>query len=498
MRSFRPNISLPGLLVFFIALLLGLGFALFPWMSDDLWYRLPFKDFILHGAPFDTDTLLREIRKHHLTDNSRLANVAMALLQFLPGWFTASLSALAAFATMSLMRRYGAFAADTAATALFCGLFALVMPWIDQMYVFDFQLNYLWAGMLMALLLYLLAQGRCAPDALFLTGLLTGVWQECTAFPLFVALLASAALYRRCRTHRCGAAVLGLLLGLMWLYFSPGGSVYRSASWTPFGFRLGILAVFVVPVAVYTAMLLPSLWRRRCLPLRHFILLAMAWSSAAVLMLTTMGPRTGWASVLASITGITMLVARHRRSTVILGALCYGLALANLATVCYVCQRERQVYNSVIKHYQTHGTATAFVDISLRENAPQLALQKPQYDFFAHYNNITLFSDFYGHADSLVRVVPAPLRHFTAARASAVPDGFYSYEGLLVGPAPEKPDRYVVEVDYGGGVMEMCYFTTPFTDADGIERGWYHCDASTFSSLLHPVPDYIRFLEVAY
>ncbi|MDE6526285.1 MAG: hypothetical protein K2L75_03440 [Muribaculaceae bacterium] len=262
MRSFRPNISLPGLLVFFIALLLGLGFALFPWMSDDLWYRLPFKDFILHGAPFDTDTLLREIRKHHLTDNSRLANVAMALLQFLPGWFTASLSALAAFATMSLMRRYGAFAADTAATALFCGLFALVMPWIDQMYVFDFQLNYLWAGMLMALLLYLLAQGRCAPDALFLTGLLTGVWQECTAFPLFVALLASAALYRRCRTHRCGAAVLGLLLGLMWLYFSPGGSVYRSASWTPFGFRLGILAVFVVPVAVYTAMLLPSLWRR--------------------------------------------------------------------------------------------------------------------------------------------------------------------------------------------------------------------------------------------
>jgi len=43
--------------------------------------------------------------------------------------------------------------------------------------------------------------------------------------------------------------------------------------------------------------------------------------------------------------------------------------------------------------------------------------------------------------------------------------------------------------------VAVCYFATPFVDADGIERGWYHCDASTISSLLHPIPEHITIVN---
>lgn len=489
----NADISLPVLFTAFVAVLLGVGFALFPWVSDDLWYRLPFKDCFLADAPVDWSEIGRQIHWRHTCDNSRLANAAMFVLQFLPPWLYASLSALAAFATMRLMQRLGGFAADVRCTALFCGLFALVMPWVDQMYVLDFQLNYLWGGAWMSLFLYMLLRRRGGADALFLVGLLTGVWQECTAFPAFVAAVALWVVYRTYRSERTAAGVAGLLCGLMWLYFSPGGTAYRANSWTPFSFRMSILAVFALPAIVYTAMLAVNVLRRRRLEAVHFVLVVAAWASCAVLLVTTMGPRTGWASVLASITGMTMLLTGYRRTASAAGAALYALALANLATVCYACHRESVVYDNVVSHYREHGPQTAFIDINLREDAPLLALQKPQFDFFAHYANVRLFSDFYGSVDSLVSVVPARLRHFTAVSADSICPGFYGYRGLLVGPAPAHPDRLEVVVDYGSGPLDICYFATPFTDAEGITRGWYHCDVSTFSSLLHPVPEHISF-----
>ncbi len=492
----NADISLPVLFTTFVAVLLGIGFALFPWVSDDLWYRLPFKECFLGDASVEPDEIWRQIYWRHTHDNSRLANALMFAVQFLPAWVHASLSGLAAFGTMRLMQRLGGFGESAASTALFCGLFALAMPWVDQMYVLDFQLNYLWGGAWMSLFLLLLLRQRCSADVLFCTGLLCGVWQECTALPAFVATVGVWLFYGRFRNERTAAGATGLLLGLMWLYFSPGGTAYRSSGWTAFAFRMNIIAVFTLPALVYTAMLLRHTARRRMRPeAPHFILATVAWTSGLVMVLTAMGPRTGWASVLASITGIVMLLRGYRSTTFAAGTALYGLALANLTTVCHVCRQEAEVYRDVVAHFRTNGSQTLFMPLHLREDAPLLALQKPQYDFFAHLNNILLFSNFYGSTDEPVIAVPSALREFSAERADRFCPDFYDYEGLLVGPTPGRPDRLVVEVDYGSGPVVVCYFATPFVDADGIERGWYHCDASTISSLLHPIPERITIVN---
>ena len=94
--------------------LLGIGFALFPWVSDDLWYRLPFKECFLGDASVEPDEIWRQIYWRHTHDNSRLANALMFAVQFLPAWVHASLSGLAAFGTMRLMQRLGGFGESAA------------------------------------------------------------------------------------------------------------------------------------------------------------------------------------------------------------------------------------------------------------------------------------------------------------------------------------------------------------------------------------------------
>ncbi len=115
----NADISLPVLFTTFVAVLLGIGFALFPWVSDDLWYRLPFKECFLGDASVEPDEIWRQIYWRHTHDNSRLANALMFAVQFLPAWVHASLSGLAAFGTMRLMQRLGGFGESAASTALF-------------------------------------------------------------------------------------------------------------------------------------------------------------------------------------------------------------------------------------------------------------------------------------------------------------------------------------------------------------------------------------------
>lgn len=490
----RPlDILLPAL----VATLFGIGFYIYPPELDDLAYRLPFKAYFLDGAPYDTAELWRQIVWRHLHDNSRLANVAMQLLMLLPAWLTAAMSALVVFVTLRLMQRFGQY--TSSCTVLLAGaLYVLATPWIDHLYVFDWQLNYVWGGCLMMWFLMVFTLHRRKPDTIFLLGVLLGAWQECASLPAFIAVIGTWIFYRDYRDERTFAAGLGLLAGLLWLYMSPGGQDYRGGHWAPF--TVSILSVLTtMPALIYCGCLLVRYLMRRHLEIRHFILGCVAVASAGVLWCYHVGPSVATCSVLASVTGLSMLADRTTGLTIVrilCGAL-YIYAVAGLAATIGDIWRLRDTYDKVVSRYRASGDTTIFADLTLRERMPLLSLRKIKFEQFTRKENIELLSAYYGTRTSMIHVLPRELEHFTPTAAESLGDGFYSYAGYLVGPAYSDGIAEVyLDAVYDGQIRRLFYFTTPFTGTDGETYGWYFV-RNVSESIFCPVPDSVAFPEQA-
>lgn len=129
-----------------LAALLAIGFALMPWLGDDLLYRMPYREYFVEDGAFDMSAVLDHIRYLYLENSPRLANILMIGLQFLPQWICGLLSGLACWITMYYSLRLVGAQSSFVIAMLFGALFVFLMPWVDQMYLFDFQLNYLWTA----------------------------------------------------------------------------------------------------------------------------------------------------------------------------------------------------------------------------------------------------------------------------------------------------------------------------------------------------------------
>lgn len=507
---FRKYMTPAVVISFGVSLMLWVGYYYFPWVADDLYYRMRFRDYFINGGDIDWAQAWEAMKWRHFNDNSRLASFAMLCLQFLPKMLTSFLSGVASYLSILFAARLSGVDKSASKSLLVALLFVVAMPWVDQMYVLPFQMAYLWGGAFGLVFAYVILENRTQGCKIFLFALFLGVWQEAIGFPAFVAVVAMYVFYPKYRDRRTVAAIAGLLAGLAWLYLSPGGQSYRSQPSPPFSFRFDILAVFAVPTVIFLIFCLTGLfvlWRKRRmrsvdLSVYVFLLIA-SLTSVAVMLASCFGPRVGWFGVLTAVVGLVKMLNdcfRCRLSKAVRNVLS-GCAVififGHLAFVDLTSYRNKLMYDSVVQSFRAYPEKAIYVPMEMRNEAPLMALQKPYFGLFTKWHTAVIVSAFHapaGHESDVMKVLPARLEDFSPekARKLAGDNGFYSYKNLVVGPyAGARPASFKMKAS--SQTKDIYY--VPFQTVDSLSFGWYVPNASTLESLFHPIPESMEFIS---
>lgn len=498
MQIKRPQIQVYIVLAI-VTILVGVGFWYFPWLSDDIGYRLPFKDYFVYGQPVELSRLWDHFIDRCTWDNGRLATLAMIFIEFTPHF----MQVLCSSAAMWIILWYGLKLIgkrDSVVSACVWSFLLIVfLPWVDQMYVFDFQVAYLWGAAFAVVLSYILLYQKGSMTGVVLMSLLVGLWQEAFGFPLFIGLVAMWLIKR---DKRIAIACLCLLVGLTWLYFAPGGQAYRGTDWRPFSFRSNIINIFALPtiILIITAGI-DYVRNRRIGHLLLFVVIN-AVISSSVMVYAEYGPRVGFWGVYMSLAGFMYIALRFHVGNYVKRIIAICLLIftsVHLVVVDAECIRLRRDYDNIIAQSRIKPDETIFVPMVMRENAPLICMQKPYFGAFSHYNTMKILSLFYLPDGKFIRAVPKELQEYREGCGKKVPGNMniIEYKGYLVGEClDEKPAEGWLYIDYGKGRVYMPIFICPFTDADGIKRSWYSVNTSTIQALFTPVPVEVSYKEL--
>lgn len=506
-----------------VALLVGVGLSIFPATGDDLHLSWPWRGWLIRGdlrgwlvrgeGP-DWDGVRDFAVWFFNNENRRLANFVMMALAALPRWVAGMLSGLAVgyivfkgAQLVSLGRRPLAFSLWTAAIVL--GL-----PWYDQLYLIDFQLNYTWAAALMlayaGMLLKQSGTERVIVAGMFVLALVLGVWHEGFGVPCLLATVTLPVLSRRFRTPATWAAIAGLAIGSAFLMITPVMAQTMAQAGGPgaryFSGKLGRLVYpyLAVGVAYFLALGVASFSGKRNLlrqPLWAFASVVVA-ASFVITCVTATGPRAftpglvfGWLGIVAC----ASLLARHPerlwRASAVASALIFTFLTAHLVYVDVICARLQSEYRCTIEAWRADPTATAFVPMTSRNDVSWLCVWKPHYNLFSHRGPVAQISRYYFDTDTARLAVPEQLAGYTPQKAVKIPGDARAtaYEGYIVGPWLGPRALLLGMCDsYGMGEREREYYYVPFRSrADNRLYGWFHPDRTDIDVTLRTTPDYL-------
>lgn len=476
-----------------VCILLAIGIELFPPINDDLCYAMPFKDYLIGGKPFDFKMITDSIVFRYFHDNARLCNVVCILISPLPRLVGTVGSALAFMYLCFAGTKYAKIRNNSTMVALWVAYLVICFPWVDQMYLVDFQLNYLWSSAFAIFAATAFLQQR-KYNTFFLGAfsLLFGAWHEGFSLPLLFVLSILALRYKSLRTTKTYVMIASMAIGLAYLITAV--QFTDEVVGPKFGQKIGVMLPFLLPVL---AMLITVFVNRRKITARTIILAVPAVVSAAMMIYFGRGPRIGALSVTFSgICMLLMLPSFKSKRTITYGI--YTLIMLHLTAVDVQSYKAQADYRNVLSQYAKNPNRTIYSDMVLRENAPWYCLQKPYYGYFAHDTVIYWIYVFHGDENHQLFVAPRTLENFSVDDAEKIAGNvdIYYYKGLLV--MRDKLDfvgHGTFCIDYGFGPNNALFMVMPFVCArDNKQYLWLYPKNSTMVQTLNRKP--ISFVDL--
>lgn len=480
------------------AVIAGIGFIAMPPLSDDLGYMMPFRDIILYGTGDWWDSVCHAVDYRYHYDNPRVANMVMTLIAVLPRVIPGIISAIALAYILCAGIRLTSVQHRPLLISLYIASFIVFFPWIDQLYLINFQLNYLWSTALALACVSNWYNHNIKSLWSFLLGAFVSVWHEGFGIPLLITLAALIILYRGMRSRSNFYGLAGLLAGTLYMILSPG---FLINTWAYFENRSYILYPFAIPAVLFIitwlAMVIRPSYRKRCLDSHTAALAALSLSGTVMMLLFPTGPRTGALGVTFGCIGSVYLWAAIKRKgrishivSLIVSALICALVLAHLTAVGVIAIKINRETAQTLDAYRSAPSAPHFVSMTLREDAPVICMQKPYYDLLAHCGNVNVFNKFYGIDDQPIMAIPKSAIDYKSYAIISGSAMIESRDGILVGPAlTDAPDIVSFAVNYGRGESIREFYTVPFDDpVTGQRSAWYHPNFSSVDAIFRRQP----------
>ncbi len=482
-----------------IGIVFGVLYFLLPDTNDEYWFKTPMLPYIKEpslSAFFESVWDCCHI--HYLYDNGRLANVVGAVMLLLPRWLSAVLLGGSVAYSMVLSARIaGIWRKSVPAYIALVFLWVFALPWNDKMLTLIFSYNYVCGAALSLLLIAItLRAKKMSIIASFALALITGLWHEGFSGPLLCAIAALAVTHRRYRTKRIGAMLLGLALGIAYLWQAPGTDCRFSG--IPFcsgvrnlvsGWYYGIVcyaSIVIVLIRVFAR-------RSRSLlvssPTFITMLIAMiaAWGVWRVFM---GGARITFTCSAFSLVLFLALTAgrlrvrrqpRHhtafRRYAIAAGAAsCCALIAVNLTASIISAAKARECSRMMIEQYRLTPDDDIYIPIKMPWQMSIWTFGKIDALWFISATTTGYYKQYFYGSEAQVselRPVPCGLQGFAPAKAEEIGKGAYKaylYGHVVVFEAPEH--AYTLNdilINFGG--KKACYqlYLMPFRGADGKE-----------------------------
>jgi hypothetical protein len=470
-----------------VTILLAFGIEFCPPINDDLGYAMPFKDYLVGGKPFQFKMITDSIVYRFLYDNARLCNVINILLTPLPRLIGTVGSALAFMYVCFAGAKFSKIRRNSTLVTLWVAYMVIFFPWIDQMYLIDFQINYLWSS---AFAIFLasafLRQSKYKTSMLAVSSLLFGAWHEGFSLPMLFVFVLLAFRYKHLRTKKTYVMITSLSIGLAYLISAI--SFNEENVFPNLIERFVMMSPYLLPLL---ATLIIVLFKRRKITARIIVLMVPSVISAAMMIYFGRGPRIGALSIVFS--GICLLLLlRKLKSNKILAGVIFSLTVLHLVAVDVQAYKAHVDYKYVLGEYAKNPDKTIYSNMVLRGNAPWYCLQKPYYDFFAHASSLYVISSFYGDSNHQLSVVPSALKNFSIEDAKKI-DGnvdIYYYNDLMVmNDVVEFPGVGTFFVDYGYGEKKSDFTVIPFVSTrDNKKYLWVYPNHSNVLQLINPKP----------
>ncbi len=488
-------------------LLNGIGLALFPPIGDDLQYMTPWREYLINGQAVNFGNVIDFLSDRYTCDNGRLANVVMTLvIAPLPRLVGGLFSGLVFALILYLGARLGDFLKKTSSTILWTAALVFLLPWHDQLYLLDFQLNYLWTSALLLLYAFLLLKGDINSSrhkiALITTALILGFWHEGFGIPTLCATILLSIVFKAYRCATTWWTIGALFPGSIYLMCSPA-MLYRPHD---------LLASFseMMPSMVYPylfigifylATITISAIKNRKTTHQPIVIFSSAIIiiSGIITYITEVGARAFVPGIVMACLGIVTFMSSafdsdhiHNSLKLLASAVIYIFTAIHLLAVDMMCLRLGNEYESTLDAWRKNPKQTAFVDMTLRAQAPWICLSKPHYDYFAHYRPVKTISSYYFGSKHARLAVPAALADYTAGKGEAVEGslGARFYRGCIVGPwlGPISGVASMTD-DYGWGTKKREYYIVPFRSrSDGKVYSWYYPNRTNLDCTFNPRP----------
>lgn len=189
--------------------------------SDDFVYRhVPVDDGInapfwsMNGPELVSFSQVPEAVAVHFTDvNSRFANLVYIALQPLPVWVVKAMNGLMMSVMFVLLLRYARRRVGDLTVTVAVLLFWMGFHWADQLQASDFQLNYVWASVLMLAVVGIFDPDRCPGPWGWALLVVFGMWHESFTIAA-ITYLGVRWLYKRNRWLFVALVVLVAEVGL--------------------------------------------------------------------------------------------------------------------------------------------------------------------------------------------------------------------------------------------------------------------------------------------
>lgn len=355
-----------------------------PYTGDDLVYVGLFG-----GVSPDCESILQWPRwcgSHWLTNNGRMANYLMPVLGLLPH----SVVALVCAAMLGLMYRVSLALTESVnrmVNILFVAAVTFVLPWWDSMFIFDCQLNYVWASALSLASVWIIL--KIEPDQpvwfVILSALICfagGMMHEAASMPLCVGLAVYMLMNRRTVTRTrvwlAGAFAVGMCMALI----SPGIIMRAASSAEPDDTWYWLLVKSTAVAAVLWlslgVMCLSRIGRERVGSLLRSSLGIFA-IAALVGIPVSVGSgivgRSGWFAELAAMIVIFGWLGRRIRvSNVVVNIVVSLVTVAQLCGVLYWQVKLSREFSEFEQRYADSEDGTVYLDYTRDDQLPVWAL----------------------------------------------------------------------------------------------------------------------------
>ena len=488
-----------------VDIVVAVGFALmflcFPVSSDDFSYMHSMREWFA-GDGSVARALTDCWAERFAGDNIRLANIVFTFFLLLPHWVGCLISGVAVWLSLRFMNRVVWNRRPSPTQAVWMALlFAVALPWFDQIVVMCFQFNYVWATALSLGVCYIFLRRPGFPAwGAALLALVAGAWHEGFSLPILGGMVLLMLLWRRFRTPRNIAMAIAMAVGVALIMCAPGatGRVHEGGLIPAFA-EIVATAKYHLPAIAFILLAAVGLLSRRrraevLAPLPVFLVVGIAITFAIHLQ-TRFAARIAWWSCLCGVMGtmyMCNLFASRRRAVVmasrVLTAMAGFLLVAHLAVADVMTVRVAREHAEAIDLYRRGKPV--FVDYTSASEAPLLAFGKPYYDLLTYDWNLRCAELLFTEGRYSFNPVPAVLANATDDSGAAMPGtpGLRALGGKWFMPRTSDNDNKQLlnaRISFGSHIVDRTVICIPFISAADNRPYWfiYPYNTSNFETL---------------